>query len=182
MLYDKFNNLYLRDKMNETEAKLYNRIIADLNKDKEYIKLNQKMQSFRPTDVRWFEAKTKLDNYISEKIESYYKLVNRDRVAFADLMAEMTPEEVQDCKFKSNMIIRLADMIEYYSLEIESILDNYIMDGKIMLFDKIRDAGKGAKEVIDYLGTTTGDFQMDIAETNDELRVKVESLVKMIRK
>ena len=43
-------------------------------------------------------------------------------------------------------------------------------------------AGKGAKEVIDYLGTTTGDFQMDIAETNDELRIKVESLVKMIRK
>ena len=80
------------------------------------------------------------------------------------------------------MIIRLADMIEYYSLEIESILDNYIMDGKIMLFDKIRDAGKGAKEVIDYLGTTTGDFQMDIAETNDELRVKVESLVKMIKR
>ena len=80
------------------------------------------------------------------------------------------------------MIIRLADMVDYYALEIESVLDNYIMDGKIMLFDKIRDAGKGAKEVIDYLGTTTGDFQMDIAETNDELRIKVESLVKMIRK
>lgn len=53
MLYDKFNNLYLHDKMNETETKLYNRIVADLNK---------KMQSFRPTDARWFEAKTKLDN------------------------------------------------------------------------------------------------------------------------
>lgn len=168
--------------MNETESKLYTRIVKDLKSDKEYLKLNKKMESFRPTDARWFEAKTNLDKYISEKIESYYKLVNRDRVAFADLMAEMTPEEVQDCKFKSNMIIRLADMIEYYSLEIESILDNYIMDGKIMLFDKIRDAGKGAKEVIDYLGTTTGGFQMDIAETNDELRIKVESLVKMIRK
>ena len=168
--------------MNETELKLYTRIVKDLKSDKEYLKLNKKMESFRPTDARWFEAKTNLDKYISTKIESYYKIVNRDRVAFADLMSEMTPEEVQACKFQSNMIIRLADMIEYYSLEIESILDNYIMDGKIMLFDKIRDAGKGAKEVIDYLGTTTGDFQMDIAETNDELRIKVESLVKMIRK
>ena len=168
--------------MNETESKLYSKIIKDFKSDKEYLKLNKKMESFRPTDARWFEAKTKLDNYISEKIESYYKMVNRDRVAFADLMSEMTQEEVQACKFQSNMIIRLADMVDYYALEIESILDNYIMDGKIMLFDKIRDAGKGAKEVIDYLGTTTGDFQMDIAETNDELRIKVESLVKMIRK
>ena len=168
--------------MNETESKLYNRIVKDLKSDKEYLKLNKKMESFRPTDVRWFEAKTNLDKYISTKIESYYKMVNRDRVAFADLMSEMTQEEVQACKFQSNMIIRLADMVDYYALEIESILDNYIMDGKIMLFDKIRDAGKGAKEVIDYLGTTTGDFQMDIAETNDELRIKVESLVKMIKK
>lgn len=168
--------------MNELESKIYTRIVKDLKSDKEYIRLNKKMESFRPTDARWFEAKTNLDKYISKKIESYYKLVNRDKVAFADLMNEMTLEEVQECKFKSNMIIRLADMIEFYAMDIESILDNYIIDGKIQLFDRVREAGRGAKEVVDYLGTTTGDFQMDIAETNDELRVKVESLVKMIKR
>ena len=33
-----------------------------------------------------------------------------------------------------------------------------------------------------YMFRLVPDFQMDIAETNDELRIKVESLVKMIRK
>ena len=57
-----------------------------------------------------------------------------------------------------------------------------MLNGKITLYDKLKQAGEGARDVIKFLGTTSNAYQNEIADNADEMRLRFESVYKMFKK
>lgn len=169
-------------KLNKIEVEIYQAILKDLDRDKEYQKLNAKVDSFHPTSVYRFKAQKELDDYIDVKIKAFAKRVDRDRMSFNELKKEMSQEDYEKCAIQTDMIIYLADMIDFYSNEIEQTINPYMLNGKITLYEKVKEAGQGARDVIKFLGTTSESYQDEIANNADEMRLRFESVYKMFKK
>ena len=173
----KNNNTSVKDI--DTEAWEY--VKKHLKRDKEYQKLQAKLANSK--GVSFFINKMKLDEYVANFVENLAKRSERMKVGLNELTSEMTKEEVEQCTLCTDMIIYLADMVDYYSMEINSILGQYMPGGKIELYDKLIDAGKGAKDIIKFLGTTSEGYQNMIADNADEVRIMFESTYKtMVKK
>lgn len=168
--------------LNKVEQEILVVIQKELLTDKTYLKLSKKVDSFSPVSVYRFKAQKELDDYINSKIASFAKRVGREKISFNELKKEMGKEEYERCARYTDMIIYLADMIDYYSSEIEQIINPYMLNGKITLYDKLKQAGEGAKDIIKFLGTTSDAYQSEIADNADEMRIRFESTYKIFKK
>lgn len=101
-------------------------------------------------------------------------------VQLGDVMKRMTPEDVDDMVLYSNAVAMCCDMIEGLVMEFEQVYRKYEPHGSIIMYSRIIEVGKVAKEHLRYVNECLNYFSLvKFADVSDDM---VEMLLNKVKK
>ena len=136
--------------------------------------------------LRSYSILAEMSKMEKEAIQEYISKKDKEKCRMLDLMKDMEQHDIDIINDHINGIIFMADVIEAFAMEVNSVLNKYFPDMKVTMYDKIIELGKAAKEQRQFMDNVTEEIYKnsfgDLADKLQEMVLnKARALSKKIR-
>lgn len=126
----------------------------------------------------------RIDEEKVKLLKECYSKYEGEVVKVGDIRSRMKNEDFEEIVVQTNAIVMCCDIIEILVMDFEQIYHKYEPTGKVIMYDKLIELGKAAKEHVRMLNGRIDDFYLcNFGDTSDDMHdMLVNKVKKLIRK